>query len=165
MKVGAREDWLCSAATGKTERRGPFEKGVAVVKTHIVEAIVTAAHASRDEKVKAAAAGRNQLDIPEDSDSSSTSGESDEGRQQAKVDNPLDGAVQIVQYRGFKFKAVLLGRLVYVETRADVAKIIVGACLVWQIESRTLLTPISRIAKSILHSTRVYIQLSGMRSE
>ena len=128
MKLGAREDWLCSAATGKTERRGPFEKGVAVVKTHIVEAIVTAAHASRDEKVKAAAAGRNCLDLGEESDSSSSSAESNQGKQ-AKVVNLLDGTPLLVKYRRLQFEAVQVGRVVHVEARADVAKGIVSACL------------------------------------
>ena len=80
MKLGPREDWLCSAATGKTERRGPFEKGVLEAKKHIVAAIVNAASAARDGKVKAAAAGRNLLDLGEDPDSSSTSEEPDKGR-------------------------------------------------------------------------------------
>ena len=129
MKVGGREDWIVSSATGKVERRGSFEKGVLQCKKDIIAAIAIAAFAARGGKVKAAAAGRNQLDLPPDSDSSSTSGEEDEGKQQEKVDNPLDGVVHIVDYRGLKFKAVLLGRLLYVETRADVAKRIVGACL------------------------------------
>ena len=129
MKGGGREDWLVSSAAGKVERRGSFEKGVLHVKRDIIAAIAIAASEARGGKVKAAAVGRNQLDIPTDSDSSSASGEEDEGKQQEKVDNPLDGVVHTVDYRGLNFKAVLLGRLLYVETRADVAKRIVGACL------------------------------------
>ena len=128
MKVGAREDWLCSAATGKTERRGPFEKGVLEAKKHIVEAIVTAASATRDGKVKAAAAGRNCLDLGEESDSSSSSAESNQGKQ-AKVVNLLDGTPLLVKYRRLQFEAVQVGRVVHVEARADVAKGIVSACL------------------------------------
>ena len=39
MKVGAREEWLCQAATGKTERRGCFERGVRRAKKQLAEAI------------------------------------------------------------------------------------------------------------------------------
>ena len=129
MKVGGREDWLVSSATGKVERRGHFEKGVLLCKKDIIAAISVAASAAQDGKVKAASAGRNLLEIPTDSDSSPSSGEEDEGKQQETVDNPLDGVVHMVKYRGLKFKAVLYGRLVYVEARVDVAKRIVGACL------------------------------------
>ena len=131
MKVGGREDWIVSSATGKVERRGSFEKGVLRCKKDIIAAIAIAASAARGGKVQAAAAGRNLLDIPSDSDSSSTSGDEDEGKQQETVDDPLDleGVVYLVDYRGLKFNAVNTGRLLYVEARADVARRIVTACL------------------------------------
>ena len=125
MKVGGREEWLASAATGKVERRGPFSKGVLDCKTHIVAAIVNAASVARDGKVKAAAAGRNLLDLGEDSDSSSSSEEPDNDSKP----NPLNGILHAVKYKGLEFKAVLVGRLVHVEARADVAQIIAEACI------------------------------------
>ena len=129
MKVGGREDWIVSSATGKVERRGSFEKGVLRCKKDIIAAIAIAASAARGGKVQAAAAGRNLLDLPPDSDSSSTSGDEDEGKQQETVDDPLEGVVYLVDYRGLKFNAVNTGRLLYVEARADVAQRIVTACL------------------------------------
>ena len=129
MKVSGREDWLVSSATGKAERRGPFEKATWNVKRDIIVAIALAGKEARGGKMKAAAAGRNQLDLPDSSDSSSASGEEDDGKQLEKDDTPLDGLVYTIVWRGLKFKAVTAKRLLYVETRADVAKTIVDACL------------------------------------
>ena len=98
------------------------------VKTQLVAAIVDASSAARVQKVKAAAAGRDFLDLGDDSDSSASSEESDKGRK-PKVDNPLEGTLHNVQYRGAKFKAIVMRRWMYVEARAEVAQTIVSACL------------------------------------
>ena len=84
--------------------------------------------AAREQKVKAAAAGRDLLDLGDDSDSSASSAESDNGRK-PKVDNPLEGTLHNVHYRGAKFKTLVMKRRLYVEARADVAQTIVAACL------------------------------------
>ena len=69
MRLGPREDWLCLAATGRTERRGTFPRAVSRVKTQLHAVITNASHAFRDQKVKAAASGRAALDLPESSSS------------------------------------------------------------------------------------------------
>ena len=128
MKVGGREEWLCQAATGKTQRRGSFEQGVGKVKEQLFAAIVDASVAAREQKIKAATAGRELLDLPaSESDSSSSSGESGKGRK-PKVDNPSAGTIHNVQLGGTKFKALVLRKRMYVEARADVAQRVVFAC-------------------------------------
>ena len=128
MKVGGREEWLCQAATGKTQRRGSFEQGVGKVKEQLFAAIVDASVAAREQKIKAATSGRELLDLPaSESDSSSSSGESGKGRK-PKVDNPSAGTIHNVQLGGTKFKALVLRKRTYVEARADVAQRIVFAC-------------------------------------
>ena len=128
MKVGAREEWLCQAATGKMERRGVFPRGVLRTKSQLTAAISDAAFASQEQKVMAAASGRALLDLGDSSESSSSSGESEKAKK-PKVDNPMSGSLQTVKFRGAKFKAMFKGKRVYVEATADVAQRIVHACL------------------------------------
>ena len=128
VKVGGREEWLCQAATGKMERRGAFERGVNRVRVQIKEAIFDASCLARNQKVKAASAGRNMLDLVDDSDSSPSSEESAE-LEKARVVNPTEGTLQTVTYRDITFKAITIKKRMYVEPRADVAQTIVEACL------------------------------------
>ena len=105
IKVGGREEWLCQAATGKTERRGCFERGVARVREQLAQAIAVAASATQAKKLKVAASGREALGLVDESDSS---GSSDEAKTHKipKVDNLIPGQVQDILFGGAKFKAV-----------------------------------------------------------
>ena len=128
LKVAGREEWLCQAATGKMERRGAFERGVSRVRVQIKEAMFDASSLARQQKVNAASAGRNLLDLAADSDSSTSSEESADLKK-ARVVNPSEGTLETVTYRDITFKAAAIKKRMYVEPRADVAQTIVEACL------------------------------------
>ena len=135
MRIRGREKWLCQAAHGWTERRGPFQRAVLKVKKELVSAIAHAVGAVHQQKIKAAAAGRELLNLGAASDSSSSSEKPAKVRK-PKVVNPVGAripTIQTVEYRGEKFKAFETrgtgGGRVYVEAKAAVASIIVGACL------------------------------------
>ena len=128
LKVAGREEWLCQAATGKMERRGAFERGVSRVRVQIKEAMFDASSLARQQKVNAASAGRNLLDLAADSDSSTSSEESADLKK-ARVVNPSEGTIETVTYRDITFKVATIKKRMYVEPRADVAEAIVAACL------------------------------------
>ena len=105
IKVAGREEWLCQAATGRHERRGCFERGVAKVREQLDQAIANAASAARAKKLKTVASGREALGLVDNSDSSTSSDEA-KTHKIPKVDNLIPGQVQDIVFGGAKFKAV-----------------------------------------------------------
>ena len=136
LKIGGRaaSRWIVQAATGWTERRGTFEMAVKRVKSQLHAAIAVAYSALQMQKINVAESGRNLLNLADDSDSSASSGESNQCSK-PKVDNLLLGTLLTVEFKGEKFKAISIKErgttngLLYVEALATVAKTIVSACL------------------------------------
>ena len=133
MKVTGRENWLCQAGTGQVIRRGSFETGVCRVRELIGPAIAKAVHTVHAKKIAAASSGRDLLNIQDSSESSDDWEEDKKAKKKESNKRKVESAglqrVHDIQFNGVDFKALKLGKKLFVEARADVAKTIVEACL------------------------------------
>ena len=128
VTVGGRETWLTAPATGLSHRKDPnFEHGVRMVREELKEAMVETCGQQKKKAMERAASGRTILGI--DDESSSESDEPAAKKHRPNAPLPDIATVMSVNYRGLQFKAFFKKNKMRVEARADVAEVLVAACL------------------------------------
>ena len=128
VTVGGRETWLTAPATGLSHRKDPnFEHGVRMVREELKEAMVETCGQQKKKAMERAASGRRQLGL--DNESSSDSDEPAAKKHRPNAPLPDIATVMSVNYRGLQFKAFFKKNKMRVEARADVAEVLVAACL------------------------------------
>ena len=129
MTARGRDPWLNAAATGLSHRRSVnFERGVRIVREELRTAIV---HEQKREELRAkdaAAATRKTLGVDDESSSESSDG-CQPKRKVLSLKKPELLKLATIEYRGVRFRACIATRRLYFEVRADVAQMIVEACL------------------------------------